>query len=760
MNLNTGTVFDSKFIILELLGSGGMGTVFKAKQLGTERTVALKLLSNVLTETQESRARFEREAKILCLLEHDNIASFFMFGLSPEQVPYLAMEYISGNSLRKQISLRGRLPWKQAANIAAQVCDALAYAHGKGILHRDLKPENILLDEQERVVLIDFGLSKITDPQALEVQKLTKTGDLIGTANYLSPEMCSGNKIDSRTDIYSLGIILYEAISGSPPFSADTPIGVIYQHVNEKAPALRKKGVDLPAKLEEIIIKCISKAPNDRYQTAGILAEELRSLENSSETTAKKESHPVFIAIAIAAVLVLALVLFLAFKKPVPPHLPGMNIANEKKRQSTSMERLILSSQLGSMRFNQLKKQIDYLFEQENYSQANKLIKTWLALREKSSPLTPEEISGSAIALGITESEADDNQGAFRTYEEAIKKLQSIPNNKDKYTIPLLQKQIESAGWTGSGKQSGDATRELEKILHDNKSLSDEMKRSIHISIASAKMSQGRWEEVLNMPLDRSIQDATFLRFRAQCLFHLGRIEEGKTASRAFARAFMKERRPSGFEDEQLFLAHQSAVCAAAALQWKIAADFLGKTLHEYPKNIDKARADALIDYANWNLYVWAGPKRNSGPVLNRQENWEAWLKSAEESLRDSQEAADIYGRLKSIEKEWDALIQVAYFQLILGREEEANITLEKMTGSNPDEQMIARAGLSLWEHGSRAKASNWATESILMFKKAKGYFDRVQDPRYEYIKQRNEIDYLSGLPKNDRNLAPIHPNR
>lgn len=214
--LLSGAVFDNKFVILEPLGSGGMGSVYKARQIGFERIVALKLLSTALAESDDSTARFEREAKVLSVLHHKNIASFFLYAVSADHVPYLAMEYVEGDSLRKRFLSQARQSWRWSLQMVLQICDALSYAHKNGIIHRDLKPENIMISgegQTERVVLIDFGLSKITDPQMTEVQKLTQTGDLIGSVNYLSPELAKGLKPDSRSDVYGLGVILYEAVS-------------------------------------------------------------------------------------------------------------------------------------------------------------------------------------------------------------------------------------------------------------------------------------------------------------------------------------------------------------------------------------------------------------------------------------------------------------------------------------------------------------------------------------------------------------------
>ncbi len=280
MALSPGIVFDNRFVILESLGAGGMGTVYKSQQIGLERIVALKILNSTLVDSDDSEARFQREAKILSLLLHKNIASFYQYGVA-ENLPFIAMEFVSGTSLRQFLQGSGSIPWKRVCDIALQTCNALSYAHEQGIIHRDLKPENIILSGDEsspKVTLIDFGLSKIIDPQMEELQKLTRTGDLIGSINYLSPELCKGLKPDSRADIYALGVILYEMVSGHPPFAADSPVGVVYKHSNEMPAALSSTISELPVQLEQLIFKCLAKAPDDRYQTASDLSKDLQHL--------------------------------------------------------------------------------------------------------------------------------------------------------------------------------------------------------------------------------------------------------------------------------------------------------------------------------------------------------------------------------------------------------------------------------------------------------------------------------------------------
>ena len=317
--LNPGSIFDNRYVIIEALGAGGMGIVYKCKQVGLERIVALKILNSSLLVSTESEARFQREAKILSLLNQKNIASFYQYGVADGH-PYIAMEFVGGQSLRSVLNqvLSSGLPWKRAIAIASQIAEALAYAHGQGVVHRDLKPDNIIVSgetENPNVVLIDFGLSSVTDPQNEELQKLTKTGDLIGSINYLSPELCKGLKPDSRADIYSLGVIIYEMITGHPPFEADSPVGVVYKHSNESPSAFASKIQNTPAQVEAVVFRCLAKDPGKRYQTASTLLEDLQHLlkgefneidSSAVNAVSGSRKNPITIAFLVVGIIALA----------------------------------------------------------------------------------------------------------------------------------------------------------------------------------------------------------------------------------------------------------------------------------------------------------------------------------------------------------------------------------------------------------------------------------------------------------------------
>ncbi len=266
----TESIFDEKYEILGQLGAGGLGTVYRAKQIEFGRTVALKVLHNQFAIDDDFKSRFLREAKVLNQLKHPNIVQIFHLGIAATGQPYLAMELIEGKSCRNLLNEQDRLPTLLALKIVRDAALALNYVHENGIVHRDLKPENILVlnePEPNTVKLIDFGLVRLLDTSERN-QKLTQTGDLLGTAAYMSPEQCKGQKADSRADIYSLGVCLFELLTGEKCYTADTDVGLLYKHATEAAPTVKASMVEVfVPSLDKLISKSMQKDPAMRFQS-------------------------------------------------------------------------------------------------------------------------------------------------------------------------------------------------------------------------------------------------------------------------------------------------------------------------------------------------------------------------------------------------------------------------------------------------------------------------------------------------------------
>lgn len=279
--------FISRYKILERLGAGGMGVVYKAHDPELDKTVAVKrIIASVAS--QEEIMRFQREAKLLKDLRHPAIPEVYNFAISSDNEPYMVLEFVDGMSLESHLDSGEKLSAEQILDVIEQICDALSYTHAHGVIHRDLKPANIILDRTDkgkfRVKVIDFGLARIDDLYESR-QDMTRTGVIVGSPPYMSPEQVRGETIDGRTDIYSLGCMLYELVSGQPPFRGKAAINTIVMHVSDPPPPLKYLDPvwEMLPDIERIIMKCLQKEPLDRYQNARQLKEELSWLRRTLE---------------------------------------------------------------------------------------------------------------------------------------------------------------------------------------------------------------------------------------------------------------------------------------------------------------------------------------------------------------------------------------------------------------------------------------------------------------------------------------------
>ena len=257
----TGKQF-GQYQIVGPLGEGGMAAVYKAYQPVMERFVAVKVLPRQMSTSDEFLTRFRREAKLLAQLQHPHILPVFDYG-EVEGYPYIVMPFISSGTLTELLK-KGRLPFSEVRRIMTQLGDALGYAHVRGMIHRDIKPSNVLIDERGNCLLTDFGLARMAEAST----KLTTSGAVMGTPAYMSPEQGAGSIVDRRSDIYSLGIILYEMVTSRVPYVAETPIAVVFKHIQDPLPSARKFNPDLPEAIELVLLKALAKSPEDRFQTA------------------------------------------------------------------------------------------------------------------------------------------------------------------------------------------------------------------------------------------------------------------------------------------------------------------------------------------------------------------------------------------------------------------------------------------------------------------------------------------------------------
>ncbi len=262
----------------QLLGRGGMGAVYLARQTRPARRVAVKVMLPQFASNsqvyQEFLARFRREADVIARLEHVNIMPIYEYG-EQDGLAYLVMPYITGGSLRDMLAKRGKLPLAEVITYIDQAAAALDYAHAQGVIHRDLKPANFLLHADGRLVLADFGIARILDTGATIFQTLTSTGSVIGTPEYMAPEMARGESIDYRADIYELGIVLFQLLSGHAPFTGNTPYAVAVKHIQDPLPLLHPLDSSIPSAVDAVIQKATAKQREDRYSSTRALTQAL-----------------------------------------------------------------------------------------------------------------------------------------------------------------------------------------------------------------------------------------------------------------------------------------------------------------------------------------------------------------------------------------------------------------------------------------------------------------------------------------------------
>jgi eukaryotic-like serine/threonine-protein kinase len=282
-----GDLIAGRYELEELVGSGGMSSVFCARDLQLDRRVAIKILHEHYLDDPEYVERFRSEARAVAQLSHPNIVTVIDRGQDDGR-QYIVFEYVEGENLKELVGRSGRLPLRRAVELALAVAEGLAFAHERGLVHRDVKPQNVLLSSEGEVKVTDFGIAR-----SLHVEHgVTQTGTVLGTSEYLAPEQAGGSPVSPATDIYSLGVVLWELLAGDVPFSGENFVAVALRHVNEPPPSLRERRPDVPPRLEAAVGRALAKDPAQRFPSMAAFAGELRTClaELESEAPAQEDA--------------------------------------------------------------------------------------------------------------------------------------------------------------------------------------------------------------------------------------------------------------------------------------------------------------------------------------------------------------------------------------------------------------------------------------------------------------------------------------
>ena len=400
--IKPGQVLSGTFEIISPLGRGGMSVVYKARHLLMNRLVALKILLPGRELDARSLQRFQQEALAAAKLDHPAIVKVYDFGFDHElELPYLVMDYVEGETLSTRLSAVDILTEEKARELIGKLAEALSHAHERNVIHRDIKPANIILTKdnegQDAVNILDFGIAKITDQDAGQLT-ITQTGEIFGSPNYMSPEQCLGQKLDTRSDIYSLGCVLFECLIGAPPFKSESPIETMMLHLSQRSVDFRGKPVS--GKLQNIILKCLEKEPEKRFQSMQELSDALLG---------KKHVEASF----------------------------GTRIEHYQRQLKHSKLRLVLSAVAFIVIFGGTETLMNYLNDPQIGQDETNNPDAWVALADKleAKAKTEKAIAAANRALSISPNHIDAMLRLSRYYRDSKKDYQTA----NKYLLDVLK---------------------------------------------------------------------------------------------------------------------------------------------------------------------------------------------------------------------------------------------------------------------------------------------------------------------------------
>ena len=717
--LAPGTVLGGRYEVLQLLGRGGMGAVYKAHDKELDRTVALKLIRPDLARNPEMVRRFKQELILARQVTHKNVIRIFDLGQS-DGIKFITMDFVEGHDLRALLKEKGKFPPHEAAHIMLQICRALEAAHGEHVIHRDLKPQNIMLDGKGRVYVMDFGIAR-----SVHLPGMTQTGALIGTPEYMSPEQARGKNLDQRSDIFSLGVIFYEILTGTKPYPSDVPLATLWKRMQEPATPPLKLEPSLPPALNEIVVKALQIEPEDRFESAREMAHQLEIwLGPSAESSAiflpaPRTTH--YWKWASAALGTLLIVAIVAFRlrgpaKPPPAHAPvsvlvadfanttGDSIFDETLEPPLSVA-LEDASFISSYNRNQAKKIAAQL--QPGAS----------SLEETAARLVGVREGISFIVAGLIEKRGSGYKVRSRTLEAATGKivLEMNENADDKKGVLSAVGKIAAQ----TRRVLGDTTPESAQVTAAGTFTTSSLEAAHAYAMAQDLQWAGKWEEAIPL-YEQAIQfDPNLGRAYAGLAATSSNIGRRKDAEKYYQLAlahidrmsdrekyrtrggyYLANREPRKAIDEYSALVQQFPSDAAGYSNLALAYFFL----RDMPKAMEQGRRavelapTAMLQLNNFALYsVYAG-------------DYGAAAQVARKVLAQSASSVDAYGAL--------AMAQTGQGQL-----RDAEETYQKMrniSARGSDMATMGQADLLLYQ--GRAK------DAITLLQKANGTSAKMDD--------------------------------
>ncbi len=486
--LTTGAIFAGRYEIIEELGKGGMGKVYKALDTEIKEKVALKLLSPEIAADERIIERFRNELKFARKIAHRNVCR--MYDLSKEEETYfITMEYVAGEDLKSTIARVGQLSVGKAVYIAKQICEGLSEAHHLGVVHRDLKPQNVMLDKEGNARIMDFGIAR-----SIKARGITGLGVMIGTPEYMSPEQAEVKEVDHRSDIYSFGIILYEMLTGRVPFEGETPLGIAMKHKSEMPKDPKELNSQIPEALNRLILKCLEKNKEKRYQSAGEILSELINLEKGLPTTEriipKKKpitSKEITVTIGLKKLFIPALIIAAIVAAAVL----AWQLLPRKEAVISSIAVISFENQTGDNAYDYLQKAIPNLLitslEQSKYLR----VTTWERMHDLLKQTGKEDVDVIDKDLGFELCRMD-------SVEKIV--LGSFVKAGDMFATDVKVLDVKTKNLIKSSSSNGEGVRSiLEKQIGE---LSREISRGVGISERKIMTTQTRIADVTTSSME------------------------------------------------------------------------------------------------------------------------------------------------------------------------------------------------------------------------------------------------------------------